>query len=109
MRCLALIVGLAVATTFADGGASCVDSDWTFDTFKTTTWKVRIRSVQRNGVATDTGTMRMSLNSLPMRVRDLASLRLESKLGYIHPSTQCGVTACYDLHFSGWSFFLSRK
>lgn len=109
MRSLALLVASTLATSFADGGASCVDSDWTFDKTKTTTWNVRIRSVQRNGVATDTGTMRMSVNMLPVRVQDLASLRLESELGFIFPSTQCGVTACYHLHAPGSNLFLTRK
>lgn len=109
MRSLVLLVVSAVATTFADGGASCVDADWTTDTYKTTPWKVRLRSVQRNGVSTDTGTMRMSVHMLPVRVQDLASLRLESRLGFLHPSTQCGVTACYDLLVPGSSLFLTRK
>lgn len=109
MRFLTLSLVVAVATSFADGGVSCVDSDWTYDTRKSTVWKVGNLSVKRNGVAASSGTMRISTYGLVWNVSDLSSLRLQSRLGVMNSSTQCGVTTCYDLFLPGASIFLPRR
>ncbi len=52
-----LLTSIALADGGFSGSPSCDERDWTYDEVKTTIWKPVIKSVKRNGVVVDTGTV----------------------------------------------------